>query len=221
MGEKPKPKIKICGVRTPEIANVAIDAGADMVGLVFAERSVRCVSMAEAQAVAEAVNDRAEVVGLFVDRPMADVHEHLRAVPLSMVQLHGALDPVSLQAARPPRLMKAIAFDAESIEQEIRRWDAFYQRSQQMVGLIIDTPDPREVGGGTGATFDWASLRAVLDRLAPVVPIGLAGGLTPDNVAQAIRIVRPWMVDVSSGVESEPGVKDPDRIRTFCTAALA
>jgi len=167
-----------------------------------------------------AVAGRGEVVGLFKDQPLADVNRWIDDVPLSAVQLHGEYPPDVLVDSGL-RFMRSIPFARATIEDDLRLWDAHHASNPQMVALMIDAPDPSKIGGGTGQTFDWHALRAGLDRVKPTAPIVLAGGLTPDNVAEAIGIIRPWMVDVSSGVESSRGVKDAGLIRAFCAAAQA
>jgi phosphoribosylanthranilate isomerase len=214
-------KIKICGLCTPELAKAAVDAGADMVGLVFVERSPRFVTLEEAQAVARDMAGSAEVVGLFKDQPLADVKRLVDDVPLSVVQLHGDYTPGMLADPAGPRFMRSIAFDPATIEDNLQTWDAHHAINPRMIALMIDAPDPSKIGGGTGNTFDWHALRDVLDRVKPMAPIVLAGGLNPDNVADAIRIIQPWMVDVSSGVEASRGTKDAGLIRAFCAAAAA
>ncbi len=208
-------RIKICGIKTPDIAEAAVDAGADMVGVVFAERSPRCVSVAEAAAVSRAVAGRAEVVGLFVDGEPNTMRRAVGQVNLSMLQLHGRVDAATLNELEPIRVMVSLPFD-EKAEAALAHWSA--QPVPNVAALIVDTPDPTKVGGGTGVTFDWHALRDALDRVQPELPIVLAGGLNPDNVTDAIAIVQPDMVDVSSGVESARGTKDAGLVRAFCRA---
>ena len=211
--------IKICGIRTAEAAEAAIGAGADMVGLVFVDESPRAVPIEDAIEVARQVAGRAEVVGLFKGNSFAEIHECISGVPLSMLQLHGPMTPDHVRELAPIHFLRAVPFRDATFESDLRRWDEFHRHDARMVALIVDTPDPTKIGGGTGKAFDWSALRQVLDEVQPRVPIMLAGGLTPENVAEAIRVVRPWGVDVSSGVESSRGVKDMAKIRAFCQAA--
>ena len=204
--------VKICGVRTGEAAVAAVEGGADFVGLVFVPDSPRCVSVDEAQRVVAALDGRAQAVGVFRDETAERMMELIALAPLSRVQVHGASRQWADELAPMP-CVAAVSF-GDAIESELRALD----RPENLAAILIDTPDPTQLGGGTGRTFDWAALRAVLDRVAPATPIILAGGLTPENVAQAIRVVRPWGVDVSSGVESSRGVKDIAKIRAFCEA---
>ncbi|MHB1156576.1 MAG: phosphoribosylanthranilate isomerase [Phycisphaerales bacterium] len=238
-------KIKICGVGTAEIARAAVDAGADYVGVVFEPRSPRFVTIEQARAVAEAVRGHnfrgAEVVGLFVDGELGVIRQAASQVPLDLVQLHGRVDELLVKAISPLPVVVALVFEPApgKLESQLQRWDEVYRRQTggNVAAVLIDTPDPTKVGGGTGVTFDWKALREMLDRmeepgaaLAPGmnslcpglkkhVPIMLAGGLTAENVAEAIDVVRPWGVDVSSGVESQRGVKDAAKVRAFCRAA--
>jgi len=214
-------RIKICGLRTPEAAETAVDAGADMVGLAFAERSPRYVGEDEARAVADVARGRAEVVGLFVGAELEAVRWTYDAVGLTMLQMHGDLSVDAAKHLAPMPYMRATSFDPDLLAGDITLWDRISADDHPPTALLIDAPDPRKIGGGTGQTFDWTALRDVLDRLQPEIPIVLAGGLDPDNVGEAISVVRPWMVDVSSGVESTRGVKDLSRIRAFCEAVRA
>lgn len=215
------PAVKICGVRTPAIAEAALDAGAARVGLVFVEASPRFVTRDEAQRVAQVVHRRgAQLVGVFRDEPpslIRDLHAQLR---FDAVQLHGRPSPDEIASLAPLRVVRALPFEPEGFADMLRAWNDCAQRVDHLIALLIDTPDPTKLGGGTGRTFDWPALRHALDDAVIDLPIILAGGLTPSNVAEAIRIVRPHAVDVSSGVESSRGVKDAALIRAFCEAAL-
>lgn len=208
-------EIKICGIRTAEAAEAAVEAGADYIGTVFVPGSPRLVNEAEARAVAEAVDGRAKVVALFknigrdfVPPDFVDVLQPYGPVPLSR-----------LQRLAPVRIIKPLPYDQFILQDQLPMWDEQTQTMENLLAVLVDTPDPTKVGGGTGKSFDWSALRAMLDEMKLNVPIALAGGLTPDNVAEAIRVVRPALVDVSSGVESQRGVKDPAKIRDFCQAA--
>ncbi len=212
-------QIKICGIRTPDVAEAAVEAGAAMVGVVFVPASPRSLSVDQAVAVAAAARGRAEVVGLVKDHSLGEVRQLVDAVGLDLLQLHGEVTGAAVEAAGVAvRCLDTAAFDAGSFVDRLRRVDAGFVETARPAALIVDTPDPSRIGGGTGRTFDWSALRQVLDEVQPRVPIMLAGGLTPDNVAEAIRIIRPWGVDVSSGVESQRGVKDIAKIRAFCRA---
>ncbi len=196
------PKVKICGLRDAHSARVAEQSGADFVGLVFVCDSPRAVSIEQAATIAASLT-RAAPVGLFVDRPAEEILHIARIVGLSFVQLHGHETPDAVRALGPLRVFKALAFGVDPLEP----WAA---PIDNLHALLLDAPR-----GGSGASFDWQALA----HTAIPRDFMLAGGLTPDNVASAVNAVRPWGVDVSSGVESVRGVKDPARIRAFCAAA--
>jgi len=204
--------IKICGVRTPQAAVAAAEAGADFIGLVFVPESPRHVTVEEAQRIVAAVDGSAAAVGVFRDEPLMRIAEVIALAPLSGVQLHGESRRWAAELAPMPTVV-AVAFD-ESFEAEL----SSLGQIEGLAGILIDTPDPTRLGGGTGRSYDWAALRQRLDCAPADKPIILAGGLTPENVAEAVRIVRPWGVDVSSGVESSRGVKDLGKIKAFCEA---
>lgn len=211
-------KIKICGVKTPEIAEVAVESGADMIGVVFVKKSPRYVTIEQACVVGEAIGERANVVGLFVDADSAHIKACVSNANLTMLQLHGSIDTEEIAAYSPVGVLRATAFDVNTTATELRKWDRAYSDQNNLRGLVIDTPDPSKVGGGTGKSFDWEELRKIIDEVELRVPVILAGGLTPENVGKAIRIVRPFGVDVSSGVEWRRGEKDAGKIREFCEA---
>lgn len=201
-------RIKICGITRPEDALAAAEAGADAIGLVFAEASPRCVSVGQARAVCAALPPFITVVGLFVDAPATRVREVLGQVPLDLLQFHGRETPEDCrQYGRP--YIKAIRMAPDlDLAAEIRRYvDA--------AGVLLDTFSP-QAAGGTGESFDWTRVPRCLSK-----PVVLAGGLTPENVAAAIRAVRPYAVDVSSGVEKSKGIKDAARIVAFIEAVTA
>lgn len=196
-------RVKICGVRTPDDARAAAEAGASMVGLVFAEGSPRKVDRAQAEAILSALPPGVEPVALLAD---AAADHPVLAWWRGRVQLHGNEDEATCAAiaARGHALMRGFAFSPDAV----RRWDT----CAAVDTLVVDGPR-----GGSGVAFDHAALASLVPGLRARVL--LAGGLTPANVAEAIRAVRPWGVDVSSGVERERGVKDHALIRAFCRAA--
>ena len=212
-------RVKICGLSVPEDAAVAAAAGADAIGLVFVEASPRCVTFEQGSKVVEAVPPLVDIVGLFIEIPASALWSDSCDLPLSMIQLHGNQQQRDIAMATPVRVLRALPFDAATIEQQLRHWDEVYKELGNFSGLVVDTPDDQRIGGGTGKVYDWTALRKALDNVQPSVPIIMAGGLTPENVGEAIRIVHPYGVDVSSGVARERGVKDPDKIRAFCDAA--
>jgi phosphoribosylanthranilate isomerase len=198
-------RVKICGITRPEDALAAAEAGADAIGLVFAEASPRCVSVAQARAVCAALPPFITVVGLFVDTPSAQVREVLGQVPLDLLQFHGRETPEDCRQYGRPYLKAIRMAPGVDLAAEMRRYvDA--------AGVLLDTFSP-QAAGGTGETFDWARVPRCLSK-----PVILAGGLTPENVAAAIRAVQPYAVDVSSGVEKTKGIKDAARIVAFIGA---
>ncbi len=198
-------RVKICGITRVEDALAAAQAGADAVGLVFASDSPRRVDLAQAAAVSGALPPYVTVVGLFVDATPETVHEALRRVPLDLLQFHGNETPDYCRAFSRP-YVKTIHMtpDVNLHAEDSRYADA--------AGLLLDTYSPA-AAGGTGAVFDWGLIPSDLKR-----PLILAGGLTPANVAEAVRRVRPYAVDVSSGVESAKGIKDAAKISAFIRA---
>jgi len=208
-------RIKICGVRSPEIARAAANAGADAVGIVFVAKSPRCVTIDEARAVIAALPAFVEPVALFSDASLADIRQITAAIDVRTVQLHGSESPADAASLTDLRVIKAInlADAAHTI------WLAA-PMPVNIVGLLVDSPPApggdAPLSGGGGHTFDWSTLDA-LDRAALPALI-LAGGLSAANVGDAIARVRPYAVDVSSGVESSRGVKDAAKVRAFCDA---
>lgn len=195
-------RVKICGITRPDDALAAARAGADAVGLVFYAKSPRAVTIAEAQAVARALPPFVTTVGLFVDAAPDDIREVLRSVPLDRLQFHGNERPDQCRVYGRP-YVKAVRM------RETTDLTAVARSYHDAAGLLVDTY-VEGVPGGTGRAFDWSHLPSSLGR-----PLILAGGLTPDNVAEAVSRVQPWAVDVSGGVESAPGVKDAARIEAF------
>jgi phosphoribosylanthranilate isomerase len=202
-------RIKICGIRDVETALVAAECGADAVGLVFVPGSVRRVEPEAAWEIACALPPFVAKVGLFVDAGSSRYHEVMERCPCDYGQLHGS-ESVEEVLECGPRVIKAVRFDPATIEAEFEKWNEV----AEVEALLIDGG-----AGGEGKALDWAALARVQD--ACVHPIILAGGLTPQNVGEAIRVVRPWAVDVSSGVESSRGVKDAGLIEAFCEAVRA
>lgn len=203
-------RIKICGVKDVETALAAADAGADAVGLVFVQASPRYVEVAAAHAIATSLPPFVEPIGLFVDEDPYDVLSIGDQVTINTVQLHGneTIESFATMWEDRFRVIKAIAFDA----QRLRR----LRGERALSAVLVDAPPKAGLTGGSGDRFDWHAL----GRIDPAQghPVILAGGLTPENVGEAIRIVRPYAVDVSSGVESSRGVKDVGLIKAFCDA---
>jgi phosphoribosylanthranilate isomerase len=205
--------VKICGLCTPDALDVALEAGADLVGFVFFPPSPRHVEYEAARALGAQVRGRALKVALSVDADDADLAAEIEALAPDLLQLHGRESPERVTAVRARfrlPVMKALAIAESADLAAIRRYDGVADR------LIFDARAPREATrpGGLGRSFDWR----LLDSLDVGVPFMLSGGLDAGNVAEALRITAAPGVDVSSGVERAPGDKDPDRIRAFIRA---
>ncbi|MGB0497691.1 MAG: phosphoribosylanthranilate isomerase [Rubricella sp.] len=209
-------RVKICGVTTPEIVEIACDAGAAYVGFVFFPPSPRAVSPERARDLAVATKPGVAKVGLFVDPDDAILERTLDVVPLDMIQLHGREDPARVAAIRSAYglpVMKAIGV------REAKDLDAVAAYAPVADQLLIDAKPPQGTAlpGGNGLAFDWTLLQG---RRWPL-PWMLAGGLSPGTVMRAANLTGASQVDVSSGVESAPGVKDPDLVRAFLSASIA
>ncbi|HEY5797877.1 MAG TPA: phosphoribosylanthranilate isomerase [Bosea sp. (in: a-proteobacteria)] len=208
--------IKICGLSTPETLHAALDAGVEMIGLVFHPKSPRFVTGAQASALAAMARGRAEIVVLIVDRDVGEAREIAEALKPDWLQLHGRETPEqvgAIKAATGLRVMKALGIGSADDFAAVEIHRGIADR------ILLDAKPPKDAAypGGHGRVFDWGLLTA----LDPALGFMLSGGLDPANVGQAITVARPWGVDVSSGVESAPGVKDSDRIRDFVAAARA
>ena len=206
--------VKICGLSTEETLDAALEAGADMVGLVFFPPSPRVVAPATAAGLAARARGRAEIVALTVDMDDAGLAEIMEVVRPDWLQLHGKETPERVSAVRarfPARVMKAIHVSAAADLAAARAYADAADR------LLLDAKPPKGalLPGGNGAAFDWTILRS----FRPAKPYLLSGGLTPETVSEAIAISRAPGVDISSGVEKAPGVKDPALIRAFVKAA--
>lgn len=206
---------KICGLTSRGDALAAAESGADAIGLVFFATSSRCVSVATAREIAAAVGPFVTVVGLFVDAEPRYVREVLRAVPIQLLQFHGAETPEYCEAFERPYI-KALkvkpVVDSQSeqaLEDSRRHVLEQARRYGSARGILLDTLSAKGQGG-TGESFNWQCVPNV-DTINWI----LAGGLHPGNVRKAVRMVQPYAVDVSSGVELSPGVKDPGKVRLF------
>lgn len=211
----PAPAIKICGISTLPALDAAIAARADHVGFVFFERSPRNVSLAQAAQLGERANGRVNRVGLFVDADDAAIAGAVAAAGLDAIQLHGSEDPARAAQVRARfglPVWKALAVAGPDDTARART----YAGAADLV--LFDAKTPKgALPGGMGLAFDWTLVAGWNGPL----PWGLAGGLTPDNVAQAARLTGTGLVDTSSGVESAPGEKDAALIAAFCAAARA
>ena len=195
-------RVKICGITRPEHARAAAGAGADAIGLMFYEPSPRYVSSAGARAVCEALPPMVSVVGVFVNPEPCEIETVIECLPIDLLQFHGEEPPELCTGAGRP-YVKAV---------RVRTRDDIFEAAARYTdarALLLDAHHDA-LWGGTGSRFDWSVVPGDVGR-----PVILAGGLTPENVAGAIRKVRPFAVDVSGGVESAPGEKDARRMERF------
>ena len=205
--------VKICGLSTPEVVDAAVRHGASHVGFVFFPPSPRNVGLDQVQALAARVPSHVRVVGVFVDPEASLVEKSVGAGRLGAIQLHRTA-PAKAAHLRRTLSMETWAAVAVKTRADL---DAARTYAGAADRILYDakTPEGAALPGGMGLRFDWA----LLDGVRHPLPWALSGGLDPDNVAEAIRRTRAPMVDVSSGVESAPGVKDVDKIAAFLQSA--
>jgi phosphoribosylanthranilate isomerase len=208
--------VKICGLSTRETLDVALDAGADMVGFVFFPPSPRHLSLETARDLGKVAKRRAIKVALTVDADDATLANIVEALQPDILQLHGSETVAQLRDIKQTfglQVMKAMAVETSADLASLPGYAAVADR------ILFDARAPKEATrpGGLGAVFDWH----VLENLDLTLPFMVSGGLNAQNVAEAVRVTRAGGVDVSSGVERAPGVKDPEMIREFVRAARA
>jgi phosphoribosylanthranilate isomerase len=199
-------RVKICGITRLQDLHAACNAGADALGFVFYEKSPRHLSVEAAAKLVRALPPFVQGVGLFVNAAPAFVEQVLKTVPLDLLQFHGDETPADCARFGRPYI-KAVRV---TIDTDLLKCAADFDTAR---GLLLDAYVPG-VRGGTGERFDWTLIPPNLPK-----PVVLSGGLTPANVAEAVRQVRPWAVDVSSGVEAAKGIKDPSRVAEFIAKA--
>jgi phosphoribosylanthranilate isomerase len=197
--------VKVCGITTVDDALGCVEAGVSSIGVNFVPESPRRVSVETARAIAEAVGKRALVVGVVADLPLAALIELREGAKLGCLQLHGDEAPEALLPLLPHAYKALRIGDADDVR-FAERYPGEY--------LLVDAKVPGALGG-TGKTLDFS----LVAKLAETRKLTLAGGLTPENVAEAVRAVRPFCVDVASGVERSPGIKDLARVAAFVRAA--
>lgn len=210
----PAPAIKICGISTPDALDAAIAARADHCGFVFFPPSPRHLAPGTARELSARADGRIGKVGLFVDPDDALLAEAVTAGALDAIQLHGGETPertAQIRARFGLPVWKVVSVAAQA---DIARGNG-YRDAADLILFDARTPTGAALPGGMGLRFDWSLLNGYRGPL----PWGLAGGLAPGNVAEAIRATGAPLVDTSSGVESAPGLKDPSLIAAFCTAA--
>lgn len=197
-------RIKFCGMTRPGDVRLAGELGVDAVGFVFAHGSPRCLTAAEARQLRLALAPMVSIVALFRDNTAAEVREVVRQLRPALLQFHGDEDDAFCRAFRVP-WMKAIPMGGDA------GWDAraLQQRWPNADAFLFDSHG-KGAAGGTGHAFDWGRMPTGLHR-----PFVLAGGITPDNVHDAILATLPWAVDVASGIEVSPGIKDGEKMRRF------
>ena len=205
-------RIKICGITNPQDAEQAAALGADAIGLNFYAQSPRCISRAMACQILDCLPPFVEPIALFVNEPIIEVQQIAQSLAIRTVQLHGDLQE-PLPVGRIRWIPAFSVRDANSLD---RIDTALAMLNAPPAAVLVDAHVPGKFGG-TGQIAPWQLMSAYRSR----APLILAGGLTPENVAEAIRIVRPYAVDVASGVESSPGKKDVDRMRRFIDAVHA
>jgi len=204
-------RFKICGITGLDDAQLAVDAGAWAVGMILWEGSPRRASFAAAERIAASLRRRAEVCGVFVNAHLDEVVEVVDGTGLTMVQLHGDEGPAYCAEVARRTGAKVVKARRVRTGADVAGLAAFHTAYH-----LLDAYQP-DRWGGTGQTFDWELVAARRTD----VPVILSGGLTHENVAEAIEATRPFAVDVASGTEARPGVKDPDRLRRFAAAVHA
>lgn len=207
-------RVKICGLTRREDARVAAQAGADVLGAVLVPSSPRVVTPQDAAGLAEAAERPLAIV--VADLPLARLLEVARSSRARILQLHGGESPALLGHLRGEgswELWKAVRVRTPD---EIRQAVAGYAGVAD--ALLLDGWHPRQLGG-TGTSFPWKALEVLRGEIPPELQVGVAGGLNPGNVAEAVRLLHPDIVDVSSGVEARPGVKDPEAVAAFVREA--
>jgi phosphoribosylanthranilate isomerase len=199
-------RVKICGISRLQDLHAACAAGVDALGFVFYEKSPRHVTIAAAADLVRALPPFVQSIGLFVNAEPEFIESVLRAVPLDLLQFHGDETPADCARFGRPYI-KAVRVNQDT---DLLKYAADFEAAR---GLLLDAYVPG-VPGGTGERFDWSLIPANLSKA-----VVLSGGLTPDNVAEAVERVRPWAVDVSSGVEAAKGIKDAHKIAQFIAKA--
>jgi phosphoribosylanthranilate isomerase len=207
-------KIKICGIRTVTDALAALDAGADLIGFNFYPKSPRYIEVGRCREIMAVMRKYEQIlfVGVFVNAAVEEINSVMQTCGLDLAQLHGD-ESAEMLSAFKGKAFKAIRLSTDS-KTDSRRVTDFAESCREMVPVLLVDAAVKDLYGGSGVIADWNGAA----ELAKKYPLLLAGGLTPENVAEAVRQVRPWGVDVASGVESAPGEKDAGRISAFVKA---
>lgn len=209
-------RVKICGVMRVEDALAAARAGADAIGMVLFTGARRCISQDRALEILAALPPFVTPVGLFVDSTADEVREVASRLGLRHVQLHGREDVECVKRLEGFAVLKAVRVSKQTFARDLQTWrDAVAAGLPQLRGIVLETP--ADAPGGTGISNDWQTVRSEQARngFEGLPPLIAAGGLRPENVAAVVRDIRPWAVDVSSGVEQSLGQKSPAMIEAF------
>ena len=207
--------VKICGITNLEDALVAVDSGADALGFVFYEKSPRNVTPERAREIVRGLPVGTETVGVFVTEATERMEEIAAEVRLSGVQFHGDLRDGNWLRLTKHFVDRNLFLVVQAAE--LGREGASLKPSGNLKAVFVDSGTAQQPGG-TGKTFDWAAANRGIALMCDGIPVVVAGGLNPENVIEAISILKPWGVDVSSGVEAGPGKKDPAKVRQFVAA---
>lgn len=207
-------RIKVCGITSAEDAKEAIRIGVDAIGFIFVESSPRFISPEKAKEIVTQLPPFIHYVGVFVDKDPVEIQEIIEYCGLSYVQLHGSEDAEYCQklaqAATPCKLIKAFRVGSQAVAADFTPYE------DSVKGFLLDTYMEGQEGG-TGRPFDWS----IIESLKLQLPVILAGGLKPENVAEAIRVVKPFAIDLNSGVEEEPGKKDLIKLRNVVEIVIS
>jgi len=214
--------IKICGITNLEDAQTAVEAGADALGFVFYEKSPRKIDAETARKIVAKLPSSVEKVGVFVDSPAESVREIVLQAKLTAAQLHGKLAEQLWSAMQPGAEWAGCAKLIAAIPGDVLTGEVLVQFGLpgELFAILVDSR-ANGVAGGTGTRFDWDAARGMVQMISQSVPVIVAGGLTPWNVGEAIKVFQPFGVDVASGVEARPGKKDPGKVRAFVSAVRA
>ncbi|MDB5328590.1 MAG: N-(5-phosphoribosyl)anthranilate isomerase [Phycisphaerales bacterium] len=214
----PRLRVKYCGIMSVTDALAAADAGADAVGMILHANARRQIDVTTAAAIVVVLPPYVTPVGLFVDAPAATVLSIASSVGINMVQFHGNEKPKDVGEIKTLRVIKALKVDAR-IEETLGEWREAYAAGtiSNLIGLLLDGAS----GGGTGEANDFGRIHDLQRRglLTGLPPIIIAGGLTPENIASVVQLLRPFAVDTSSGIEAEYGKKSPQKMNAFFDAA--
>lgn len=213
--------IKICGITNLEDALTAVDAGADALGFVFYHKSPRKVEPGAVRDILDRLPEQIEKVGVFVDADADRVRDVVSQTGLTAIQLHGRNSlQTLLQDSRPSLDRIGVSKVIPAVPGDYFKGGGVLitQNAREKIFALLLDAQSNGTFGGTGATFDWTGTRAMVQVISLQLPIVIAGGLTSGNVLEAIRILQPFGVDVSSGVEARRGKKDPEKIRAFIQA---